>query len=150
MTPGELAKLAEWAEDRWPGTRAFRNIDRTASDFGGLPAKAVWEAARNHYNAGNRTAPTLSELKAEAARIARGQGLTDPQQAACDTRGRHGAFAIDDIGTKDGEPWREATCVDCGTTVRKPARHLLTEGEKTDLEARGEAPADPIADRIAP
>lgn len=148
MSPTELAKVIDYCEDRWPGTRNFRQWDKAAWDFAGIPAEAVHEAARAHFNQGERTAPTLSQLRAEGARIAAQRGLIDPQSTSCDVRGHHSrSRAITEL--EDGN--REAQCLDCGSTIIRPANQLLTVGEAEEIEQAGrEAPADPIADRIAP
>lgn len=148
MTPTELADVIDYCEDRWPGTRNYRAWDRAAYDFIAIPADAVREAAQNHYRAGERTAPTLSQLRAEGARLAAGKGLIDPNTSNCDTLGEHGNWAIDiaDDGT------RESTCLRCGATRRGDTKTMLTVGERAALTDRYGAPAPPdeIADRISP
>lgn len=152
MSPGELAKVVDWIEDRWPGTKAWRYADKIANDFIALPETAVWEAARNYYNAGHRTAPTPAETREAALRIARGAGTFDPQATDCNVRGHHGPLAIELVG-KEGEDKREAMCVDCGTIRYGTSRQFPTVGEREAREKGGlgpDAPEDTIADRIAP
>ena len=101
-----------------------------------IPAEAVQEAARAHYNAGERTAPTLSQLRAEGARIAASRGMTDPEANGCDVRNSHSRnWAITDIGGGN----REAMCIDCGTTIIRPANQLLTVGEAAEIAKDGRA-----------
>lgn len=153
MSPVELAKVIDFLEDAWPGTRNFRHAEKLAHAFGGLPARAVWEAANNHFNAGNKHAPTISELKESAAMIARGQAGLEVDRANCDSRGHHSRnWAITDIDKTDdkGQRLREAMCVDCGATVIRPAGQLLTVGEKALQDATAAMPQDPLGDRIAP
>jgi hypothetical protein len=160
-TPTELARVVEYCEDRWPGTRNFRHVEKAAWDFGGIPARALHEAAQHHFTAGERTAPTLSQLRHEGARIAVERGWTDPQTTECATRGHHGARAIEDARDShgrlktdgNGNPLREGMCVECGDTTIRPAHQLLTEGEKAAQREGAQEPAgagDPLADRISP
>jgi hypothetical protein len=152
VIPTELAKVVDWIEDRWPGTKAWRYADKIAHDYLNLPETAVWEAAWNYYNSGARTAPTTSELRESALRIARAKGELDPQATDCDARGHHGALAIADLEPKDGEPRREAQCVDCHTIRIGTPAQFPTVGERAARE-KGlgpDAPEDLIADRIAP
>ena len=153
MSPTELAKLIDFMEDRWPSTRNWRHADRIAHDFSGLQDANVWEAARNHYNAGNRNAPTPSELKHAASEIQRGKAGMEADRQNCEKRGRHSRnWAIADLDkTNDkGQPLREGQCVDCGTIIIRPAHQLLTVGEAVEQEKEHGAPADPLADAIAP
>lgn len=157
-TPTEVARVIEYCEERWPGTRAFRHAEKAAWDFAGIPAKALHAAAHAHFAAGERNAPTLSQLRAEGARQATQMGLTDPQATNCDTRGHHGNWAVEDlrdnkgrIKTDDnGSPLREAMCVDCQTTIIRPARHLLTAGEAKEAAEAASEPADTLSDKVAP
>jgi hypothetical protein len=158
MSPSELAKVIDYCEDRWPGTRNFKNWDKAAWDFGSIPAKAVHEAAQNHFAAGERTAPTLSQLRAEGARIAAQRGLTDPQGTNCDVRKAHGAWAIETVYDSHGRPktddkgntLREAMCVDCGTTVIRPAHQLLTAGEAAEQRETAKEAPESFSDKVAP
>jgi hypothetical protein len=133
MTPYELTDLVEWIEDRWPGTRNFRNVDRVAHDFAVIPHAAAQLAAEDAFKSGSKYAPTLSELRREAARIAHEHGMLDPSLSSCDTRGFHGVFVIDTHDTTVGRvapAMREATCVECGLTVKALESKLLTVGEQ--------------------
>jgi hypothetical protein len=159
MSPNELIKVIEYCEDRWPGTRNYRAVEKAAWDFAAIPAEAVHQAAQNHFAAGERSAPTLSQLRAEGARIAAQRGLTDPQGTDCDVRKHHGAWALDwardshgRTKTDDaGHPLREAMCVDCGTTVIRPANQLLTVGEHEAQREAGQEPQGPtLTDIVAP
>jgi hypothetical protein len=158
-TPTELTRVVEYCEDRWPGTRNFRHVEKTAWDFGGIPARALHEAAQQHFANGERTAPTLSQLRSEGARIAAQRGWTDPQGTECDVRKHHGAWAIENLRdshgqpkTENGEQLREAMCVDCGTTVIRKASAMLTVGEEAEVRDgdREPPPGDTLADRISP
>lgn len=152
MTPTELAKVAEWVEARWPGTRNFRETEKFAWDFQTLPDEAVWEAARAYDAAGNKHAPTQSELKRAAREITRGRGLSTATET-CEQRGRHSRnWAIADTGKTDGDgrALREAQCVDCAAIVVRPAHQLPTVGEAAETAARAGDPTDPYADKVAP
>lgn len=152
MSPSELAKVAEWVEARWPGTRNFRDAEKFAQDFLALPDAAVWEAVRAYDAEGNKHAPTQSELKRTAREITRGRGLTSEVES-CEQRGRHSRnWAVTDTGKTDaeGRPLREAQCVDCAAVVVRPAHQLLTVGEAADAARRAADPTDPFADRVAP
>lgn len=149
-TATEVAEVVDWLESCWPGTRNYRDVEALYALFSGIPAKALWIAARQYFDAGNRLAPGLSELKASAVRIAAERGLRDPQATNCSLRGHHGHLAITDTGPGT----REAECLDCGTIWRKPAAELPTNAER-DAGARAPkldaSPADDdLTDRIAP
>lgn len=143
-TATEISGLIDWIKERWPSASGFRHWERVARDFAMVPMDALWEAARGFYDAGNRTAPTFSELKREAVRIASDRGMTDPRSVGCDIKG-HGNWAITDLGRTDadGHPLREAECVDCNTTIIRPAHKLLTVGELAEQQKRGRE-ADPV------
>lgn len=148
MSPSELSEVVDYCEDRWPGTRNFRAWDKTAADFSPIPKAGVWEAAHNHFNAGERTAPTLSQLRQQGALLASSQGLGDPADNHCDIRGHHSRnWAIIDIA--DGK--REGECLDCGAIVIRPAHQMATVGEAAARAKEGTpAMPDELADRIAP
>jgi len=153
MNPSELGEVVDYCEDRWPGTRNFRAWDKAAGDFASVPAAGIWEAAHNHFNAGERTAPTLSQLKAQGAMLAASQGMGDPDDNHCDIRGHHSRnWAIADIEATEGsDRLREAQCLDCGTIIIKPAHQIATVGEAAArLKEGGSSVPDHIADRIAP
>ncbi len=153
MTPTELADVIEYCEDRWPGTRNYRAFEKVAYDFLPLSAKSVREAAQAHYQSGERTAPTLSPLRDDGARIGGRDGHQDPASTNCDIRRHHSKNrAITDIPSKGPDPLRESMCLDCGATIIRPANELQTVGEIAEAAKLGtrEAPEDIIADRIAP
>lgn len=156
MSPGELASFVDWIEDRWPGTRSWRHVEKpsVAADFARLPEKTVWEAGRNYYDAGHRTAPTIPEVREAARTIARATGEFDPQAVDCDRRGSHRAMAIAPHGTdNDGNPLREGLCIDCHTMVIRPEQGLRTVGEAAAAEEeariRTPAAADDVVSTLA-
>ena len=151
MTPTALADVIEFCEDRWPGTRNYRAFEKVAYDFAPLSAESVHQAAQAHYQSGERTAPTLSQLRAEGARIGGRDGYQDPASTNCELRRHHSkARAVSEIPGPKG--LRESMCLDCGATIIRPAAELQTVGELAEAAQLGtrEAPEDVIADRISP
>ncbi len=147
-TATEMAGVIDWIKDRWPTSSAYRQWERVVHDFTAIPVTAVSEAARLHYEAGNKIAPTFAELRAEAARLAAQGGLIDPQASSCDVVGHSRNWAITELA--DG--MRSAECVACGTVIIKKAAALPTVGEAAIIAKEGRMPAeaDELADRIAP
>ena len=144
MNSADLAAIVDFCEDRWPGTRNFRRWDRTIQDFVAIPAEAAWAAVRDHFNSGERTAPTLSQIRGSAATIARDRAMTT---TTTDCSRRHDRVAI----TDHDEITREAMCLDCGTIIYRPIDQLPTVGEAKQRLADGADPLpDELADRIAP
>jgi hypothetical protein len=150
MTPTEVADQIDWLEQRYPTTRNYRDIEHTYGDFSSIPAEALRMAAENYYNAGNKTAPSLSELRSEAIRIATQRGLIDRSHTSCEARGHHGNLAIVDLPGG----MREAQCVDCETIWRKPAGQLPTAGERAQGARAPRVDQSPeqdaLTERIAP
>lgn len=152
-TAVEVSSVIDWIKERWPTTSGYRHWERVARDFALIPVEAMYAAARGHYDAGNRTAPSFAELKSESARIASERNMVDPTSIGCDVRGRHSRnWAIDYVRDRngniktdgEGHPLREAQCLDCGTIKIKRADHLLTVGEVEAVRnATREAPGSP-------
>lgn len=137
MIPSQFEELVTWIEERWPTTKNFANWSKVAYDFVAIPLEAGMDAAHNFYNSGAKTAPTISELKAEAARIAAYKNMSDPQATNCEALGGHGAWAIED--RPDGVT-REAMCVVCGVIRIGPRESILTKGEiESGLRPRRDA-----------
>lgn len=163
MTPAEFAAVIEYLEDRWPGTRNYRNATAAYSDFAHLPAGAARESAQGFYRAGQRLAPAFSELLSATVQASpRHRGDTDPTEGTCDRRRRHGALAIfpdplvaivDDRRDSLSVPpeHRLAICSDCHAEVIRPASQLQTETEARVHQAhRQPPPGYDRSDRIAP
>lgn len=125
MIPSQFEEEVAWLEDRWPGTKNYKNWARVAYDFIGIPQAAMREASETFYNTGAKMAPAISELRSAAAEIAVRRGLTDPNATNCDIQGRHGNLAIDELS---GDR-RRATCVLCGSSWVRAAVDLPTVGE---------------------
>ena len=149
-TANELLGVIDWIKDRYPSSNIYRNWENVHHDFTMLPVSTVQEAAERHYQGGNKQPPSFSELRKEAAMIATGKGIIDPQANNCDVRGSHSRnWALSPTDPKGN---REAMCIDCGAIIIKPAHKLLTVGEAALVaaETRLPAPFDPIAEKIAP
>lgn len=161
MTPSEFAGVLEYLEDRWPGTKNYRNAPAVYNDFASLPGGAVTEAAQDLFRSGQRYAPTLAELCDQARQRASRYRDDDPTTVACDRRHRHGALGIlpDRLTavTPEGRDslsappeHRIAVCVDCHAELIRPATQLATETERAEGRATREPPPGyDRSDRIA-
>jgi len=150
-TSQELLGVIEWIKDRYPSANIYRHWENVHHDFTMIPVSTVFEAAQNHYDAGNKTPPSFSELRKEAARIAGAKGLIDPEANDCDVRGSHSRNWA--LSSTDDKGNREAMCLDCGSIIIKEAHKLLTVGEAAQVAKGGlgsPVPHDELTDRIAP